>query len=206
MKIGFLGGTFNPIHNGHIAMAQKARKHFGLDKVFFLPTGNSYMKQNVTDKELRLKMVCAAIEEIDEFSVCKLEINTAGPSYTSDTLDKLHYLYPEDEIYFIMGEDSLLSIHLWKNFEKIFKLAKLIVACREDGVNCVSEESKGLMAVISEYEKLYNAEIFVMDFSCKISSSLLREKVFRGESVRDEVSPKVEKIIQEFQLYQSHDE
>lgn len=206
MKIGFLGGTFNPIHNGHIAMAQKAQATFGLDKVFFLPTGDSYMKHNVTPKELRLKMVCAAIEDMDEFAISDVEINSTGPSYTSETLKKLHYLYPDDDIYFIMGEDSLLAIHLWKNYEKIFDLAKIIVAYRADGSCLAGEDKKELKALISQYEKAYSAQIFVMDFDCLISSSSIRDRFFCGQSVCGEIHPKVERIIRDYQLYQSHDE
>ena len=105
-KIGLFGGTFNPIHNGHLALAQNAYEQCDLDEVWFIPSGISYMKkgQNIPSGIIRYDMVKEAIKEIQHFKVSDIEISREGNSYTYDTLVQLHTQYPEDSFYFIIRE------------------------------------------------------------------------------------------------------
>ena len=124
-KIGIMGGTFNPIHNGHIALANAAYKEFSLDKILFMPSGKSYMKQHVLDDAKRVIMVQKAIEAIPYFELSTLEVERSGNTYTSETLQQLTQQNPEVHYYFIMGADSLFHIETWKNPDIIFSLSTI---------------------------------------------------------------------------------
>ena len=112
MKTGIMGGTFDPIHNGHILIARSAYEKVGLDKVLFMPSGNSYMKKNVLDVSKRVEMVRLAIADFPYFELSSIEAQRQGNTYTYDTLEQLTKQNPKDEYYFIMGADSLFSIEL----------------------------------------------------------------------------------------------
>ena len=131
MKIGIMGGTFNPIHNGHIIIAQKAYALVPLDKVLFMPSGTSYMKKNVLETSKRIAMVDLAISSYPNFALSTLETDRTGNTYTSETLEILTKLEPDSQYYFIIGADSLFQIESWRKPEKIFALSTLICAVRE---------------------------------------------------------------------------
>ena len=109
MKIGILGGTFDPIHNAHIEIAKNALEQFKLDKVWIMPTPNPPHKDkaNITSVEDRVNMFKLAIENIDGLELCDYEIKKEGKVYSADTLTELKELYPDDKFYFIIGSDSL---------------------------------------------------------------------------------------------------
>ena len=121
-KIGILGGTFNPIHNGHLLLAEQARCFYGLDQVLFIPSGCSYMKrqEEILPGEIRFQMVQLAIADNPYFCVSDMEIVREGNSYTCETITRLHAQYPEDELYYIVGADTLFQMEFWKNPEQIF--------------------------------------------------------------------------------------
>ena len=116
-KIGILGGTFNPIHNGHLLLAEQARCFYGLDQVLFIPSGCSYMKrqEEILPGEIRFQMVQLAIADNPYFCVSDMEIVREGNSYTCETITRLHAQYPEDELYYIVGADTLFQMEFWKN-------------------------------------------------------------------------------------------
>lgn len=130
MKIGIYGGTFDPIHNGHTKLAENAKRIFGLDKVIFLPSGDSYMKSNVLPGWRRYHMVCLALTGRDGLDVSDLEIRRDGPTYSYETMEEFHSVYPKDELFFLMGEDSLRMIELWKEPARLMEQCSLIVARR----------------------------------------------------------------------------
>ena len=134
-KTGIMGGTFNPVHNGHLLLAETAREFFGLDKVIFMPSGNPYMKKNaiIPDGNLRVQMLEHAVKENPYFRLSRMEVEREGPTYTCDTLVKLRELNPEEEYYFIMGADSLLTLESWKNPEIIFQNCVIAAAVRGTG-------------------------------------------------------------------------
>ena len=132
MKIGILGGTFNPIHIGHLILAEEAREKLGLDKVIFVPTYLPPHKDNldIAPAEARLAMVKSAIKGNKHFLVSDVEIKRNGRSYTIDTIKEFNKRYPQDELYFIIGSDLLKYLADWKDLGEIIKMVKFIVATR----------------------------------------------------------------------------
>lgn len=132
-KIGLFGGTFNPIHNGHLQLAEGAYKLFKLDSLYFIPTGKSYHKEveYIPNNKDRLKILDLAIEEYDNFYISDCDIKRNGPTYTIDTLNDMQKIEPDGKFYWIMGSDSLLDILNWRNIDKIAKAVIFLVALRK---------------------------------------------------------------------------
>ena len=169
MKICIFGGTFDPIHKGHLHIAKNALSEFSLDKVIFMPSGVSYMKKDVTPSIHRFNMIKEAIKGIDGFEISDIEIKREGYTYTADTLDQLKIIYPSDDLYFLIGTDTLFMIEKWYKFEYLLENLKFLVADRND------PESK---KKADELKDKYNAEIQFMncDFY-NISSTELRKEI-----------------------------
>lgn len=132
MKIGILGGTFNPVHIGHLILAEEAREKLGLDKIIFVPTALPPHKDNagIAPAADRLKMLKAAIKGNKFFAVSDIEIKRDGRSYTIDTLKELKNKFTRDELYFIIGSDLLKYLNEWKDLSEIIKMVKFIAATR----------------------------------------------------------------------------
>jgi len=132
MKIGILGGTFNPVHIGHLILAEEAREKLGLDKIVFIPTALPPHKDslNIALADKRLKMLKLAIKGNKHFTVSDIEIKRKGRSYTIDTLKELKQKYSRDELYFIIGSDLLKYLNEWKDLNEIIKMVKFVVATR----------------------------------------------------------------------------
>jgi nicotinate-nucleotide adenylyltransferase len=127
-----MGGTFDPIHNGHLVAASEVADRFSLDEVVFVPTGQPWQKQGryVTSAEDRYLMTVIATASNPRFSVSRVDIDRAGATYTKDTLRDLHALNPDCELYFITGADALSSILSWQNWEELFSLARFVGVSR----------------------------------------------------------------------------
>lgn len=126
-----MGGTFDPIHNGHLVAASEAADLFGLDEVVFVPTGQPWQKnRHVTAAEDRYLMTVIATASNPRFSVSRADIDRAGPTYTTDTLRELHGLHPDADLYFITGADALGSILTWQGAEELFGLARFVGVSR----------------------------------------------------------------------------
>lgn len=134
MKIGILGGSFDPIHNGHLYMAIQAHKQYSLDEVWLIPNGNAAHKESskMADAEARLAMCRLAAAEYDFLKVSDIEILSTECSYTYITAQKMKEQYPDDELYFIMGADSLDYFETWKNPQIIASLCRILVVNRDD--------------------------------------------------------------------------
>ncbi|MCM8799542.1 MAG: nicotinate-nucleotide adenylyltransferase [Candidatus Omnitrophica bacterium] len=132
MKIGILGGTFNPIHLGHLILAEEVADRLNLDKVIFVPTYIPPHKDNsdIASAKDRLKMVKLAIKNNKRFSFSDIEIKRKGFSYTIDTVKEFKILYPDDELYFIVGSDLIKYLDSWKDLGEILKLIRFVVATR----------------------------------------------------------------------------
>jgi nicotinate-nucleotide adenylyltransferase len=132
MKIGILGGTFNPIHIGHLILAEEVREKIKLEKIIFVPTYLAPHKDNsdIAAAQHRLSMIRLAIKTNKFFSVSDIEIKRNGRSYTIDTLKEFKKIYPQDEIYFIIGSDLLKYLDEWKDLGDILEMVKFIVATR----------------------------------------------------------------------------
>ena len=168
MKICISGGTFDPIHKGHIEIAKIALSQFNLDKVIFMPTGNSYMKSDVTPSIHRYNMLKLAIEGVDKFEISDLEIKRTGYTYTKDTVAYFKENYPDDELYFLIGTDTLFMLEKWYMPEYLFKNLIFIVAKRGDADSVAKAE---------ELKEKFNADIrFMHNDIIDISSTEIREE------------------------------
>ncbi len=175
MNIGILGGTFDPVHNGHIKMAETAYKSLLLDKVIFIPVSNPPHKSNITDSVHRINMINLAINGISYFEMSDMEIMRKGISYTADTLENLVKLHPDNKYVFILGADSLFYITEWHRPDKIMKYAKLAVCARDDADYRKLDDYRQFLV------RKYNADIIILDFPCiDISSSGIRNSISKG--------------------------
>jgi len=132
MKIGILGGTFNPVHLGHLILAEEAREKLGLDKVIFVPAALAPHKDDldIAPAFERLKMLKASVKGNKYFSVSDIEIKRGGRSYTIDTLKEFKRKNSRDELYFIVGSDMLKYLNEWKDLSEILKMVKFVTATR----------------------------------------------------------------------------
>ena len=193
-----MGGTFNPIHIGHLVIAEKAREQFKLDEVLFLPSGMPYMKNcdEVLPGKIRMEMTGLAVLENPFFAVSGMEVERAGRTYTYETLEMLREQNPDTEYYFILGADSLWTIENWKNPERIFDACHILAAVRD-------EKSPEDMEKQAAYHKeKYGASIFLLQ-TCKIeiSSSMIRSLCREGKSIRYLVPETVYDYIMKNGLY-----
>ena len=198
-KIGIMGGTFNPIHNGHIALAQAAYEFCQLDEVWFMPSGVSYLKKNdkIASGKERFEMTSLAVEDAAHFSCSDLEIRRSGNTYTVDSLRFLKKMYPEDVFFFIMGADSLFGLLKWREPRAIAELCTLVSVVRDD------VDMQDLIAQKQVLEESFGAKVILVPFEKnEVSSSLIREKIRCGESVEELLPDKVLKYIKEHELYE----
>lgn len=198
-KVGIMGGTFNPIHNGHLILGQTAYEQFGLDEVLFMPNKKPYYKKlskNVTDEQ-RCDMVKLAIENNDAFTFSDIEVTREGVTYTVETLRILTEQNPDHEYYFIMGADSLFHFDSWKEAGEIVKMATLLVATR-DSMATFDIESQ-IEYLQSEFEDARIECLFSP--SLEISSNQLRKRCREGKSIRYLVPDKVAFYIEDHDLY-----
>ncbi len=179
-KICIFGGTFDPIHIGHIGMAKKAADIYGFDHVYVMPTGNSYLKSNVTDTVHRCEMVQLALDEYntlynkDLFEISYFEAKSIEPSYTYKTLQYYENTFHDSEIYYLIGEDSLRYIDNWKESAEIFRIANIIVARR---INNNKQDQRDIMEVVHFLTDKYSARIDVFDYDNDISSTYIRNAI-----------------------------
>jgi len=200
-KVGIMGGTFNPIHLGHMIVAQNAHQSYNLDEVLFVPSGIPYMKEDVLDAKTRITMTGIAIEDNSAFALSTIEVERGGNSYSYETIADLKKANPTTEYYFIVGSDSLFMMDKWKNPEKIFEEVPVLVAPRLG----YSEEQ--LNEKIAELTEKYHADIRVLPMNCvDISSTAIREKVREHKSIRYLVHYRVVEYIEKHHLYQNTEE
>lgn len=199
IKIGIMGGTFNPIHNGHLILADTAFRKLALDKVLFIPSGNSYMKENVLETKKRVEMVRLAIEKYPQFALSLIEADRQGNSYTSETLERLTKENPNACYFLIMGADSLFQMETWFQPGKIFSLAKIVCTVR-DNYDMDKIRKKG-----QQLRKL-GADIIYLDMpKIELSSTDIRAKVKKQLSILEDVPEEVAAYIQREQLYYEED-
>lgn len=196
MKIGIMGGTFNPIHNAHLMIAEFAREQFGLDCVWFMTSGNPPHKRNLTivDAHIRQEMVSLAIDKNPYFKVCDYEVERREYSYTANTLSEFSQRYPDDEFFFIIGSDSLCQLNTWYKPEIIARLCTILVFSREG--------NHGLEQIAEKYRHSIGADIRIIGAPIfDISSSLIRARVKEGRSIRYMVCDEVNEYIRRHGLY-----
>ena len=188
MRIGLFGGTFNPVHNGHITLARTAITELKLDKVIFIPAYIPVHKDSVgiIDAEDRLRMIELAIETSAGYEISRYEIDEKDKVYTVLTLRHFKDIYPKEaEIFFLTGADSLAELDTWKDLDKIFKLCKFVVFSRPG---------------FSKDNSKQEVEIMDMD-EVDISSSQIRERVSKDIPIDNLVPVQVANYINENNLY-----
>lgn len=199
-KTGIMGGTFDPIHKGHVMMGLAAREQFGLDNVLFMPTGTPAYKigqrQTITEGRHRAAMVQLAIGGYKGMEFSDIELKRAGNTYTSDTLLALRRENPDTEYYYIVGADSLDYMDRWHCPEIIFQNAVVLAAGR-----CTQTEESFLHTMAFLREK-YQADIRLLDMpQVPVSSSMLRERLIQGEDMSKWLSADVLNYIYSNGLY-----
>ncbi|MFA4841140.1 MAG: nicotinate-nucleotide adenylyltransferase [Agrococcus sp.] len=129
-RLGIMGGTFDPIHHGHLVAASEVAQHFDLDEVVFVPTGEPYQKRAASPSEHRYLMTVVATASNPRFRVSRIDIDRGGPTYTIDTLRDVRALHPESELFFITGADAFASIVEWKDQDELWRLAHFVAVTR----------------------------------------------------------------------------
>lgn len=194
-KIGIMGGTFDPIHYGHILIAAKVKKSFGLNQVVFVPSGNPPHKKEriITPAEHRLNMVKRAVQDIRGFSVSTIEIDRAGYSYALDTVNDFYRLYGKDtNLYFITGADAIAEIATWHRADELMGKCLFIASARPgyhfDEEHAIAERYKDRIVLFPET-------------NIAISSSEIRRRIAEGKSVTSMLPEEVERYIRDHHLY-----
>ncbi len=193
-RLGVMGGTFDPIHYGHLVTAEEAVVQFALDAVVFVPTGKPWMKEGreVSPAEDRYLMTVIATASNPRFQVSRVEVEREGPTYTVDTLRALAAQHPDAELSFITGADAMLEIFEWKDPGEVLSLAHFIAATRP-GYDITSFEAKA---------STRQPEVSVMNIpALAISSTDVRERVADGRPIRYLVPEGVKSYIEKAGLY-----
>ena len=196
MNIGVLGGTFDPIHIGHLVIAEEARIKLGFREVLFVPAGQPWRKldRNITPAVHRVEMVRCAIADNPHFKLCTLEVERPGPSYTVDTLKMLRkQLGSKASLFFILGRDTLAELPLWKEPKKVVQLCRLVVPPRLGSKDLKHLET----AIPGLLDKVIQLDMPVIG----ISSAEIRQRIAQGLTIRYLVPAEVEKYITEQKIY-----
>lgn len=195
-RLGIMGGTFDPIHIGHLVTAEEARQQFALDDIVFIPTGQPPHKSGqIASPEDRFLMTLAATTSHPHFWVSRLEIDSAGADYTVDTLTDLRDRFSEDtSFFFITGADAVLDILAWKEPERVLELCQVIAATRP-GYDL--GRLAGVLEGLSRREHVHVMEIP----SLAVSSSMIRERLRAGKGARYFVPEAVASLIDKAGLY-----
>jgi nicotinate-nucleotide adenylyltransferase len=189
VRLGVMGGTFDPIHNGHLVAASEAAAAFNLSEVIFVPTGEPWQKsRKVTKSEDRYLMTVVATASNPRFKVSRVDIDRAGPTYTIDTLRELRTLHPDADLYFITGADAIAQILSWRDVDQIWGLAHFVAVSRPGHQMTLPEHPEGAISVL---------EIPAL----AISSTDIRQRVSAAKPVWYLVPDGVVQYIAKHQLY-----
>lgn len=195
MRIGIYGGAFNPVHKGHIKLAEEVKTKAHLDKIIIMPSGQSPHKSSssLAESEHRLEM-CRLAFEGEDYIISDLEIKREGKSYTVDTVTELKKIYPDDELYLIMGSDMLLSFHRWYRYEDILSAVTICATTRQGDIS---------LNELKRYSRdVLGKETLIIDFEpFECSSTKVREALLSGDDGASMVSERVLSYIIEKGLY-----
>ena len=211
MKIGILGGTFDPVHFGHLRTAEEIGEFFELEKVYLIPSNKPPHKKGrvISSFQDRLYMIKCAIEDSDRLDVLDIEGRRSGYSYTIDTLRELtsdNYFGKQVQIYFIIGSDAFMEIETWKEYKELFKYANFVIVKRSGynnidrlirKINLFESQKHKDMIRLSTGKSIYMVKVTYMD----ISSTQIRELVKKGKSISFLLPEKVKEYILKKGLY-----
>lgn len=199
-KIGIMGGTFDPIHIGHLILGEAAYEQFGLDEVWFMPAGNPPHKRNRIGRasdEQRVEMVRRAISSNPHFVLSLEEMNEDGYSYTYRTLERLNAQYTQSEFYFIIGADSLFDFDTWREPQRIADVCKIVVATR----NQISPEV--FESVLNQRREQFHGSFLKLDTpNLDISSQTIRSWIKEHQTVRYYLPESVRNYIIDQRIYE----
>ena len=194
-RIGVLGGTFDPPHFGHLTAAEQVADLLSLDQVWFVPTGDSWQKSEVSPASHRVEMVRLAIAGKPRFRLDEIDVRREGPTFTVDTLRDLRTAHPDCDFFFIMGVDAASTLDTWRDFEILHTLAELVVVNRLGVADLLVQELTA---------KPYFGNLRMLDIAgIEVSSSEIRERIAKQQSVSDLVPLPVERYISEYSLYRT---
>lgn len=200
MRRAIFGGSFDPIHNGHVNLVRQICGKVKLDQVIVMPTAISPFKQNSERKPAatadRFEMCRLAFADMPFVTVSDYEISLSEVSYTVNTLRHFRAAYPEDKLFFIMGSDMLLSFEKWRNYEEILSMCTVIAASREDG-----EADMDKLEVQAEKLRKHGEVLLVSTDAYEMSSTEIREKIIKNQDISCYVPKNVVKYILEHKLY-----
>jgi nicotinate-nucleotide adenylyltransferase len=198
MNRGVFGGTFDPIHNGHLMVADEVRERLNLEEVIFVPAGQPWLKTDwvISAAEDRLRMMHIALDGKPEYKISDMEIARGGPSYTIDTIKEMRRETDgEDELFFILGEDNMCQLPQWQEAAELIKLCYLVAVPRPGSARAkLKDLETSLPGITGRVMVLKRPEI-------DISSSNIRERVGRGLSVRHLVPEAVNRYLKQQGLY-----
>lgn len=198
-KIGIMGGTFDPIHIGHLIIGEKAHEQLGLDKVLFMPSGNPPHKKNRPERatdEQRIEMVRRAIEGNSHFELSLTEMYDDGYSYTYRTLENLKKENPQNDYYFIMGADSLFDLESWREPQRICQACTIVVATRDHAPMKELDEEMDRLS-----KSLHGKFVRLDTLNIDVSSALIRQWLKEKKSIRYYVKGDVCRYIYENNIY-----
>ncbi|MBI2171825.1 MAG: nicotinate-nucleotide adenylyltransferase [Chloroflexi bacterium] len=198
MRVGIMGGTFDPIHTAHLVLAEEARERLGLAYVLFMPAGDPWLKVEKprTPPEVRLRMVALAVASNAFFRASDIEVRRQGPSYTVDTLEALGAkLGPQHELFFLMGLDALAELPRWYRPERVVELCTPVAFSRPGA------SRDGPEAVVSKLPLLRRKLVLLDGPVLEVSSMEIRRRVAEGRSIRYLVPDAVEQFIRAEGLY-----
>ncbi|MEP6667612.1 MAG: nicotinate-nucleotide adenylyltransferase [Chthoniobacter sp.] len=186
MRLALYGGTFDPVHHGHLVLARDALEELQLDRVIFIPAGLSPHKlaTSPAPAALRREMLAAALADEPGFTLDDSELNATGPSFTIDTVERVRGIHPEAQIYYLIGADNLRELHTWRRIEDLRRLVEFVVFGRGDAA------AKG------------TAPFRTLSRRIDISATEVRQRVARGDSIRYLVPEPVRSLIAAHHLYQ----
>ena len=198
MNIGVMGGTFDPIHNGHILVAEEARARLNLAEVLFIPAGLPWLKPNrtITPAEHRVEMVRLAVADKPYFKLSTMEVERSGPTYTADTLVELReQIAPGDELFFIVGWDDLAQLPQWQKPSQLVKLCFIVAVSRPGYPSPDLKSLEGIIPGLSQ-------RVLLMDKpEVDISASEIRDRVSQGLPISHLVPEPVNRYIKQHKLY-----
>lgn len=196
MRLGIYGGTFDPIHYGHLLLAERCREELQLDEVWFIPAGNPPHKQGqvMTPARSRAAMVEFAVSGFPEFRVSRIEMERGGPSYTVQTLEQLRATDPSREVFLLMGADSIAELVTWKDPARILELSQVVAVNR-------AGESPDLSSLRELLKQTVRTVRTVEMPAMGVSASEIRARVAQGKSIRFLTPRPVEMYIRQHKLY-----
>ena len=201
MKIGLFGGTFDPVHIGHLVLAENVRELFSLDKVVLIPNASPPHKnlKRVTPARLRMKMLRSAVQGNPHFEVSSVELDRAKPSYTLETIKEFRKRYSKNALYFIVGSDSIFEMHSWYKVDELVKLCRFVFVFRP-GFLIRDQSAQDLKLSTGTFRILTQNAVQMNPVG--LSSSEIRKRVSQGRSVRYLLPEKVNRFILRHELYQ----